>query len=64
MPGGMHGNELADLARSIKPDLKVLFTSGYAEPSVAGKEFAATESWLKKPYTAAELAARLRKLLD
>jgi PAS domain S-box-containing protein len=64
MPGGMHGNELADLARSIKPDIKVLFTSGYAEPSVAGKEFAATESWLKKPYTAGELAARLRKLLD
>jgi CheY-like chemotaxis protein len=64
MPGGMHGNELADLARSIKPDIKVLFTSGYAEPSVAGKEFAATESWLKKPYTAGELTARLRQLLD
>ncbi|MDB5524054.1 MAG: sensor histidine kinase [Rhizobium sp.] len=64
MPGGMHGNELADLARTIKPQIKVLFTSGYAEPSVAGKEFAETENWLKKPYTAAELAARLRKLLD
>jgi PAS domain S-box-containing protein len=64
MPGGIHGNELADLARSVKPDIKVLFTSGYAEPSVAGKEFAERESWLKKPYTAAELAARLRKLLD
>ena len=64
MPGGMHGNELADFARAMKPEIKVLFTSGYAEPSVAGKEFVTTESWLKKPYTAAELAARLRKLLD
>jgi CheY-like chemotaxis protein len=64
MPGGMHGNELADLVRAVKPEIKVLFTSGYAEPSVAGKEFGETENWLKKPYTAAELAARLRKLLD
>lgn len=64
MPGGMHGNELADLARTIKPEIKVLFTSGYAEPSVAGKEVAGSGNWLKKPYTAAELAGRLRELLD
>jgi PAS domain S-box-containing protein len=64
MPGGMHGNELADIARALKPEIKVLFTSGYAEPSVAGKEFVNKENWLKKPYTAAELAARLRSLLD
>jgi PAS domain S-box-containing protein len=64
MPGGMHGNELADLARALRPEIKILFTSGYAEPSVAGKGFATPGSWLKKPYTAAELAARLRALLD
>jgi PAS domain S-box-containing protein len=64
MPGGMHGNELADMARTIKPEIKVLFTSGYAEPSVAGKEVASSGNWLKKPYTAAELAGRLRELLD
>jgi CheY-like chemotaxis protein len=64
MPGGMHGNELADVARYLKPGMKVLFTSGYAEPSIAGKGIAENESWLKKPYTAAELAARLRILLD
>ncbi|MDE0852712.1 PAS domain S-box protein, partial [Yoonia sp.] len=29
MPGGMGGSELADAARALKPDLKVLFTSGY-----------------------------------
>jgi len=64
MPGGLHGNELADLARATRPDLKVLFTSGYAEPSVAGKEMVNGDSWLKKPYTAGELAMRLRQLLD
>jgi len=64
MPGGMHGNEVADLARQIKPGLKVLFTSGYAEPSLAGRGIVEDDNWLKKPYTAADLAARLRKLLD
>jgi CheY-like chemotaxis protein len=64
MPGGMNGSELAERVRAIKPEIKVLFTSGYAEPSVVGREFVSTENWLRKPYTAAELAARLRKLLD
>ena len=35
MPGGMNGDELAEAALAAKPDLKVLFTSGYAEPAVA-----------------------------
>ncbi len=63
MPGGMFGDELAREARMLRPDLKVLFTSGYAEPSLAGRELA-EGSWLKKPYTSKELAARLRSLLD
>jgi CheY-like chemotaxis protein len=33
MPGGMNGDELAEAALAAKPDLKVLFTSGYAEPA-------------------------------
>lgn len=63
MPGGMFGDELAREARRLRPNLKVLFTSGYAEPSLAGRELA-EGSWLKKPYTARELATRLRLLLD
>src|SRR5690606_37846613 len=31
MPGGLSGLELARQARALRPDLKVLFTSGYAE---------------------------------
>jgi len=34
MPGGMFGDELAREARILRPSLKVLFTSGYAEPSL------------------------------
>ncbi|HTJ59026.1 MAG TPA: PAS domain S-box protein [Devosiaceae bacterium] len=63
MPGGMTGDELARLVRTLRPGIKVLFTSGYAEPVVVGRELASA-SWLRKPYTAVELAVRLRELLD
>ena len=63
MPGGMTGDELAKEARSMRPDIKILFTSGYSEPHVAGRELGASGSWLRKPYTARELAVRLRELL-
>ncbi len=64
MPGGMNGDELAKQVRQLRPDVKILFTSGYAEPRIAGRELAETGSWLKKPYTAKELAIRLPELLD
>ncbi|AYG63583.1 hybrid sensor histidine kinase/response regulator [Rhizobium jaguaris] len=64
MPGGMTGDELAQKVRALRPSIKILFTSGYAEPTIAGRELAEAGSWLKKPYTAHELATRLRELLD
>ncbi|WP_047462094.1 PAS domain-containing sensor histidine kinase [Rhizobium rhizogenes] len=64
MPGSMAGDELAHKIRAMRPEIKVLFTSGYAEPTIAGRELAEAGSWLKKPYTARELAIRLRELLD
>lgn len=64
MPGGMSGDELAREARRVRPGIKVILTSGFAEPGVAVRELAATASWLKKPYTAMDLAVRLRDLLD
>jgi PAS domain S-box-containing protein len=63
MPGGMNGDELAEAALAAKPDLKVLFTSGYAEPAVARQGLGAG-AWLKKPYTAAELAGKVREILS
>ena len=62
MPGGMSGYELAKAALAAKPDLKVLFTSGYAEPSIARLGLM-TGAWLKKPYTADELAAKIHAVL-
>jgi len=62
MPGGMNGDELAEAALAAKPTVKVLFTSGYAEPAVARRKLR-TGVWLKKPYTAIELAKRIRDVL-
>jgi PAS domain S-box-containing protein len=62
MPGGMTGFELAQAALAMKPEVKVLFTSGYAEPSIARLGLSAG-AWLKKPYTADELAQKIREVL-
>jgi len=65
MPGGMSGIELAREARARRPELKVLFTSGYAEPAVIEKGLlTANSGWLGKPYNIRELAAKLRELID
>jgi PAS domain S-box-containing protein len=62
MPGGMNGDELANAALAAKPTVKILFTSGYAEPAAARRKLR-TGAWLKKPYTAIELAKKIRDVL-
>ena len=64
MPG-MTGIELAQKVREKRPDLKVLFTSGYAEPAVMTNALLAENAgWLGKPYTTEQLNEKLRALLD
>jgi PAS domain S-box-containing protein len=61
MPGGMNGFELAQHARKVQPDIKVLLTSGFpehaadpsADPAVTGARL------LQKPYRAGDLARAL-----
>ena len=64
MPGGMTGIDLAREARTLRPQLKILFTSGYADPAVVEDGMPANALWLGKPYSNADLAARLRELLE
>jgi len=64
MPGGMTGDLLAEQARERLPGLKVLFTSGYAEPEIVSRSVAGGATWLRKPYSLAALARKLRELLD
>ncbi len=63
MPGGMDGHMLASKIRVLRPGIKVLLTSGYAEPSIAERGQAEVGTWLRKPYTSEALATRLRLLL-
>jgi PAS domain S-box-containing protein len=64
MPGGMTGADLAREVRITNPGLRVLFTSGYAEPEVLKQGRVKESEWIKKPYTAANLARKLRDVLD
>ncbi|TLX06925.1 PAS domain S-box protein [Rhizobium sp. MHM7A] len=64
MPGGITGDELAREVRVMRPDIAVLFTSGYSEPGLAEKGTVPGAEWLRKPYTAKELALKIRELLD
>jgi PAS domain S-box-containing protein len=65
MPGGLTGVELAREARRQRPNLRVLFTSGYAEPAILEGGMPTTHAdWLGKPYSSRDLAAKLRELLD
>ena len=34
LPGGMNGRQVADAGRAVRPSLKVLFITGYAENAV------------------------------
>jgi CheY-like chemotaxis protein len=65
LPGGMNGRQLADEARRRRPDLRVLFTSGYARNAIVhhGRLDPGVQL-ITKPFTFAGLAAKLRQVLD
>jgi CheY-like chemotaxis protein len=64
MPGGVNGWELAESARRIHPELKVLLTSGYALETLAERgRLPVGAKILNKPYRKADLAQRVREAL-
>jgi two-component system cell cycle sensor histidine kinase/response regulator CckA len=64
MPG-MGGRELAERVAATRPDLPVLFVSGYTRDAVLREEIEGAEiAFLEKPYTALVLARRVRETLD
>ena len=61
----MNGRQMADAARETRPDLKVLFITGYAENSAIGNGYLAPGMQvLTKPFAADVLAARVRELIS
>jgi CheY-like chemotaxis protein len=64
MPGGLSGREVALRARELRPGIKVLLTSGYAEELVHGDDLQREQlKVLRKPYQRADLIAALREVL-
>jgi two-component SAPR family response regulator len=61
----MNGRQLADQARDLRPELKVLFTTGYTRNAIVhhGRLDPGVQL-IGKPFTYAELASKIRAVLD
>ncbi|RYH66141.1 MAG: response regulator, partial [Alcaligenaceae bacterium] len=65
LPGGMNGRQVADAARVRRPDLKVLFITGYAESAALSPDHLGPGlQVLTKPFVMEELAQRIRKMIE
>jgi two-component SAPR family response regulator len=64
MPG-MSGYELVERARPLRPEMRILYVSGYSEEAIT-RQGQLTEDieLLAKPFTPGVLTAKIRQLLD
>jgi CheY-like chemotaxis protein len=65
LPGSLNGRQLADEAKRRRPDLRVLFTTGYARNAIVhdGRLDPGVQL-ITKPFTYDALASKLREMLD
>ncbi|MGO3934815.1 PAS domain-containing hybrid sensor histidine kinase/response regulator [Rhodopseudomonas pseudopalustris] len=64
LPGGMNGRQLADAARESRPNLNVLFITGFAENALLNNgQLEPGMAVLTKPFAVDTLAARIRELI-
>jgi CheY-like chemotaxis protein len=65
LPGGMNGRQVADAARTMRPALKVLFITGYAENAVVGNGLLDSGmTIITKPFEMAAFVNKVRELID
>jgi CheY-like chemotaxis protein len=65
LPGGINGRQLAEEARKKCPNIKILFTTGYARNAIVhGGRLDPGVELLPKPFTQAALGAKLRDIID
>ena len=65
MPGGMTGRQIADAARTKRPGLRAVFTSGYTENSIVHQgKLEKDMNFLSKPFRRQDLARKVRQTLD
>ncbi|MBT5667347.1 MAG: response regulator, partial [Rhodospirillaceae bacterium] len=61
LPGGMNGVEIADEVKSFQPNIKILYTTGYAENTVIREgQLDPNVTLLYKPYMRSELLEKIR----
>ena len=64
LPGAMNGRQVADAARVLRPDLKVLFITGYAETAVLSHgRLDPGMHVVTKPFAIEELVRRIKELI-
>ncbi|MES1972432.1 MAG: PAS domain-containing protein [Pseudomonadota bacterium] len=64
LPGGMNGRQVADAARAVRPDIPVLFITGFAENAVVGDgPLDPGMELVTKPFSMEALAARIRDMI-
>ena len=63
LPGGLNGRQVADAARETRPDLPVLFITGYAGGAVEGA-LPAGMTVIGKPFALDVLAAKVRNMIE
>jgi signal transduction histidine kinase len=65
LPGGMNGKQLADEIRRALPDVKVLYTTGYARNAIVhdGRLDPGVEL-ITKPFSFTQLGAKIRAVLQ
>jgi CheY-like chemotaxis protein len=64
LPGGLNGRQMADAARETRPDLKILFITGYAENAVVGNGYLAPGMQIMtKPFVVEALDSRVKDLM-
>ena len=65
LPGGMNGRQVADAGRVLRPKLKVLFITGYAENAVIGNgHLEPGMQVITKPFPIEALANKVREMID
>ncbi|WP_166365117.1 hybrid sensor histidine kinase/response regulator [Pseudomonas akapageensis] len=65
LPGGLNGRQVADAARALRPGLKVLFITGFAEQSVTDRKgLEPGMQVLTKPFSLEELTRCVRAMLN
>ncbi|MCM8729556.1 PAS domain-containing protein [Hephaestia sp. GCM10023244] len=64
LPGAMNGRQVADVARASRPDLPILFITGYADAVTGNDQLEAGMRLVTKPFTMDVLGQRIRAMLD